>query len=934
MRLALLLFFLSGFCGLVYEVVWLRQLSLSFGGTLPAVSTVLAAFMAGLGLGALVAGRVGDRLRRPLRTYCLMEVGVGVLGLGLTAVFFHLEGLARLLEWASGGSPGLLVTGRVLASFVLVVLPTMLMGATLPVLTAALVRLEPGLVLVVSRLYGFNTTGAVVGCLAADLVLIPYLGVAQAAVVAAMINFLVAFLGYRAWREEAPPLAEGEPADEDNADPSASSDASECADRPRLWLWWWGALALLSGACSLALEVFLTRILLSLTGSRIYAFSAMLAVFLAGLAAGSLLLASRMIPARGRPASLLRPALLTALSGVGVFVALGVCLRLKQVMALVAMVVPDPGYGYYSPFQALVVSALVMLLPTVGLGAIFPVVIHLFKEHGASRGASPAVGRVYALNTVGCIIGSLAGTFVLLPGLGTQFGLILVGSVLTAAGVVMLWLRAGPRQTGLGLRAGLTAGFVVLVVLAWQVPPRTLAHEIYIQDVHARGSRLLHFQEGINETVMVTEKMDLGRPAYRRLITNRESMSTTEMLAQRYMKLMAHLPVLFSPSPRKALLICYGVGNTLHGLTRHESLERIWVVDISSEILSLSDHFARTNHGAIHDPRVRTRAADGRHFLVTTDERFDVITAEPPPPAARGVVNLYSLEYYQLVRRRLAPGGAFAQWLPVKQLPPWEALTLIKAFVEAFPHATLWSGESSELILLGSDRPLKQSLPRLLARTRRPALARDLRSIGVQDAFDLLATLTMNDATLRRRTRDVPACSDNRPTIEYADLSGLNFEFSVSLSRRQGDARALVSSWGNTLAEERRNRARLARAVKIMRSVKDMGIGLDYTRGPRPAFVRSTVLVPPPLTHLPDTPYVRAMLDVARPTLAAARGVLKKTPDHFRARMLLARDAYVRGQFARAKMHLDRLARVHGDRGQVGLYRRLATQYLQKELSH
>ena len=927
MHLALLLFFLSGFCGLVYEVVWLRQLSLSFGGTLPAVSTVLAAFMAGLGLGALVAGRVGDRLKRPLRVYCIMEVGVGLLGLGLTALFFHLEGVARLLEWASGGAPGLLVGLRVAVSFILVVLPTMLMGATLPVLSAALVRLEPKLVTVVSRLYGLNTAGAVVGCLGADLVLIPHLGVAQAAVVAAMVNFLVALIGYRAWKDEAPPAEAG--AGEEDAAARAGEDGAPGAYPPAL-RWWWGALALITGACSLALEVLLTRILLSLTGSRIYAFSAMLAVFLAGLAAGSLLLAPRVLPARGRPASLLGPALLTALSGVGVFVALAVCLRIKQIMAVVSAVLPDPSYGYYTPLQALIASALVMLLPTVGLGAIFPVVIHLFKAHGAAPGAGPAVGRVYALNTVGCILGSLAGTFVLLPTLGTQQGLMLVGSALVVVGVATLWLPGG-RPLSIGLRGGLTAGLLALVVLAWQVPPRTLAYEIYLQDVHARGARLLHFHEGINETVMVTEKVELGRPVYRRLITNRESMSTTEMLSQRYMKLMAHLPLLLSPSPKKALLICYGVGNTLHGLTRHEELERIWVVDISSEILGLSDQFSRTNHGAIHDPRVRTRVADGRHFLVTTDERFDVITAEPPPPAARGVVNLYSLEYYELVRRRLAPGGAFAQWLPVKQLPPWEALTLIRAFVDAFPHAALVSGESSELILLGSDRPLKLSLPRLLARTRRPAVARDLRSVGIQDAFDLLATLTMDDAALRRRTRDAEPCSDNHPTIEYADLSELNLEFSVALSRRQGDPATLISRWGDTPAEGRQNRARLARAVKVMRKVKEMGIGLA-TRGGRQVFVRSTTLVPPPLTYLPDTPYTRAMLDIARPTLRAARAVLQKRPRHARANMVLARDAYVRGQFARAKLHLDRLQRVRAPGAQVDLYSGLVARYLSGEL--
>ena len=929
MRLILSLFFLSGFCGLVYEVVWMRQLSLAFGSTLPAVSTVLAAFMAGLGLGAMLAGRLGDKLRRPLRVYCMIEVGVGLLGLAMTAAFFHLEGLSRLLEWASGGAPGVLVATRVAVFLLLLALPTLLMGATLPVLTAALMRLQPGLVQAVSRLYGFNTAGAVVGCLATDLLLIPHLGVLQTGVVAALVNFTVAFLGFRAWSIKEPRLPGPAPRSSAPPAPRSPGPPTPRSSRAPLWL----GLALLTGACSLALEVLLTRILLSLTGSRVYAFSAMLAVFLAGLAAGSLLLAPRILPRRGHPASLFRLALLTSLTGAGVFGALLVCLRLKQVMAWLSTILPDPGIGYYSPTQALVASSLVMLLPTVGLGAIFPVLIRLFKEQ-AGVGNSPAVGRIYAVNTIGCMVGSLAGSFLLLPLLGTQHGLLLIGSLLLAAGLLLWWLPAEPSTPRRGLdgtaaRAGLTAAMLLGAGLIWLLPAGTLAHEIYLQDVHARGARLLYFSEGQNETVVVTEQMELGRPLFRRLITNRESMSTTDLPAQRYMKLMAHLPALFTPSPRKALLICYGVGNTLHGLTRHAELERILVVDISAEILSLSHFFATTNHDAMDDPRVRTRAADGRHFLVTTEERFDVITAEPPPPAARGVVNLYSLEYYRLVRRRLNPGGTFAQWLPVKQLPPWEALTLIKAFVEVFPHATLWSGESSELILLGSDRPLRQPLPRLLARTRRPLLARDLESIGVRDVFDLLATISMDGAELRRRARDVPPCSDNHPSMEYADLSALSPQFAVSLSRRQGDAAALISDWGPT-AGQQRNRAALERAVKTTRVLKRMGIGLDHGRGSRPVFVRSTPLVPPPLTYLPDTPYVRALLGIRRSTLAAARQLLLRQPEHFQARFILARDAYVRGNFVEAQKQLRRLTRSHGDRGQVALYRRLTQQHLKK----
>lgn len=908
------LFFLSGFSGLVYEVVWLRLLTLSFGCTLPAVSTVLSAFMAGMGIGALLAGRIGDNLRNPFRTYCLIEAAIAVLGVCLTIAFFHLEGIARLLDLVSGGSAGLLIAGRVVVTFLLLLGPTLLMGATLPILTSALIKIEPEISSVVSKLYGFNTTGAVLGCLAADLLLIPNFGVMESGFFAAAVNLVVAIIGLR--------IGAVTPARTLTAEPVKSYEQQPPSpvEKGRLWI----ALAALSGASGLALEVILTRVLLYFTGSRIYAFSAMLAVFLLGLALGSLYLCPVLIPKRKSVEKLkTRIAIVMAATGAAVILAIFSLSILKTFMTALRFLIPGSSFGFYTPAQSLAASFIVMFPPTVGLGALFPMIIRAYRISASGPGS--AVGGVYFWNTIGCITGSFLGGFVILPFLGSQHGLAATGSLLAVVGIVLLF-KDVYRKPAAGAAMALLVGATVCV--AWIMPSDFLSKSTYHEAALKGDDRLIYFKEGVNETLAVTEEYTLGRPMLRRLITNRTSMSTTSLQAQRYMKLMAHLPAILGKKPENALLICYGVGNTLNGLTRYKSIEKIWVVDISKDIISLSPLFRKTNHDAISDPRVETVIEDGRHFLVTTNHSFDIITAEPPPPAARGVVNLYSREYYRLVKSRLSPGGFFTQWLPVEQMPPWETRTLIKAFLEVFPRATLWSGAGSNLILMGGKEPLRINLPNAAMRAKEPDVQKDIASIGLQNEYDLLALLSADHTELEKITGNAPACSDNNPYIEYADFNKMDYSYITQLSRLQGNPAGLVADWG-AKEDEKEKRRLLARQISFERQLKKMAVAFEKTeKGGK--IVRSIFLNPPPLTVLPDTPYLRAILDVQKELLPAAEKRLVQNPEDAHAKFMLARNAYYTGEMEKASKMLDQLAETHGDYEKVNTYRMYAYRLLGK----
>jgi predicted membrane-bound spermidine synthase len=728
-----LVFLVSGAAALVFETLWFRQAGLALGNTVWAGALVTASFMGGLAIGNAAVARLGRRTSRPLVAYAVLELLVGVTGVGLV-LLFPLVGKA--LAPLMGSLGGTALNGlRVLVSFVLLLVPSTAMGATLPLLAGALSARDANFGRVLGRLYGWNTLGAFLGTLAGDLVLIEALGIRGTSLAAAGLN-LVAAAGALAL---APRFAGAAPAE------SAAPPAPRIGAPAGRVL----AAAFLSGAILLALEVVWFRFLLSFTPSSSWTFAVMLAVVLLGIAGGGLVAAALL----GRHNEAHRWAMLVAfVSGLGV----------SASYASFLSVVPPVGEHVVNTVAGYFRLALPLMLPVSLLsGVLFTLLGRaLHAELGES---TRSAGLLTLSNTIGAAIGALLGGFLLLPALGIERSLFMLAGLYAVVGLVAMPPRLlRNERVGVGL-----AG--VLLVLALLLFPFGLMTRQFVPRIVARWAneayQLVAYEEGLGESVMITRRDSFGKPEAYRLITNGMAMSGTTYIGRRFMALYVWWPVAVHPGPRRALQISYGLGTTSRALVETRELERIDIVDTSAAVLRLSA-LAQESPAAnpLTNPRVNVHVEDGRFFLLTTPLRYDIITADPPPPKAAGISSLYSREYFELVRSRLADGGITTYWLPVYQLEPVEARAVIAGFCAAFSDCSLWTGHGLEWILIGTrDARGPVSAERFSAQWRDPVVSGRLREAGFDDPSQLGSTFLADAESLRALVAGTPPLDDDHP---------------------------------------------------------------------------------------------------------------------------------------------------------------------------
>ncbi len=734
-----LVFFASGAAALIFETLWFRQAGLMLGNSVWATSLVTSSFMGGLAIGNGLAGARGGRLRRPLLIYAMLEAAIGATGLGLVVLLPGLTAFMAPLFTPLLDQPAALNTVRFVVAFVLLLVPSTAMGATLPVLAGALSTREPRFGRVLGMLYGWNTLGALAGALAGEGLLIERFGVRGTAWCAVTLNagaVISALLLSRGFHQTL------------MVAPSGTASARG-ADRRLL------AAAFLAGGLLLALEVAWFRLLALFVFGTSLSFSVMLAVVLAGIGAGGLL-AGWLVRADAEAWRWLSGTALAA----GAVTAWSYA-ALPDVLARYASV-----QSLLEPMDVLAL-ALPLMLPTSFLsGALFTLMGTAVKAEG--RGASSAAGAVALSNTAGAMMGPLIGSFVLLPGLGIE-GTIFV---LAAGYFVVAVLAARPARlkaetsalARVGPRVAAAAFFAMIALFPFGLMRNHLALRP-ARPYLAAGHRIEAYREGLNETITYLARDLWGEVTSHRLLTNSYSMSGSHFASARYMRFFVYLPVALHPAPKKALLISYGVGLTARALTDTRQLESIDVVDISKDILELGRIvFPRPGTFPLDDRRVRVHVEDGRFFLLTTDQRFDIITAEPPPPKGSGIVNLYSREYFQLIRKRLAPGGITTYWLPVYQMAGPESKAVIRGFCDAFEDCTLWTGTGLEWMLMGSaggGGPVPEE--HFEKQWRDAVVGPDLRALGFERP-ELLGTTFLADAPmLRRLTADTHSLDDDHP---------------------------------------------------------------------------------------------------------------------------------------------------------------------------
>ncbi|HKA57106.1 MAG TPA: fused MFS/spermidine synthase [Gemmatimonadales bacterium] len=761
-----ILFFLSGATGLVYELLWVRVLYQSFGSTIQSVTTVVAAYMGGLGLGAWAFGRIADRSTSPARLYGWLEIAIGVFGVISPLVL----GLAHWMYIGTAGALALQGSASValrfgLAALVLLI-PTTLMGGTLPVLTRALMGddralLKPSL----GRLYGLNTLGAMTGTAIAGFFLVEFVGVRASLFATAALNLAIGVAAIRLGREQA------------IADPGRQlADPGRQPGTLR-------ALALillaLTAFASLLNEIAWTRVLVMIVGGSTYAFTLVLLVFLLGIGLGSVIVARRSLPPGETAAA---AGVSQGVTGIGAAV-LFLFFGFLPTYIIAVFQLQNLAAASRLLLMGIAVGA-VVLVPAIGMGMSFPLLTDLTARPGHARGAD--VGAAYALNTIGSILGAVLTGFVLVSVLGTQatlrLGLVLNGlAALALAGFAARGIVEGStedrRLRVRVLSAGILGMLAIVVAVAgpgWSTRLIDLGPTIYAryrmdksardQFLAHRGARQLSFREGPNATVSVWES-ESGRSL--RVNGKVDASDRGDMDTQIMIGLA---PVAARPEAKSAFLIGYGTGVTAHVLASVPGMTRVKVVEIEPEVVEADSLFRSVNDSVLFHPNVRVVIDDARSALQLDHERYDIIVSEPSNPWIAGIATLYTPEFFRVARARLADDGVFCQWVQLYQLPLPIVAGIVRSLREVFPHVNIWFGGTADLLVLGSSRPLRydqQWLAQLIG-PGGPLHSLGREWLNVESPSQYFGRRLLGEAGVARLVERARfEHTDNRPRLEF-----------------------------------------------------------------------------------------------------------------------------------------------------------------------
>jgi spermidine synthase len=755
----LALFVASGAAGLIYQVVWSRELVLVFGNTTQAVATIVTAFMAGLGFGSLAGGRLADTSARPLRLYGLVELAVAATAALLPLAF---NGLAELYRgvWPSlVERPGQLAGVRFALAVAAVAPATFLMGMTLPLLTRYLVRTLDEAGARLGELYAANTIGAMVGTLLGGFVLIEFLGLRLTSYLAVVLNLVAgagALLLSRRW--EAGPGAGDAPAAVSGPRPRPEIPR-HFRPRRRMVL----AATFVSGFVSLALEVLWTRMLAEGTGSNIYIFTTILAIFLFGIALGSFLYRRFSRPAGERLGTL------------------GLCLAGVGILAQTTVVL---GSGVVGDVSFLVRSVAVLLPATVLMGYAFPLAGRLATPSADAAGGS--VGLLYAANTGGSILGSFSAAFILAGTIGTNGSVLLLGGLNLLAGAVLFLAeptgrghavrqRANPGPGAASARPGPTnrrwagvvaaglAGLAVLGIVASSLD-LPLTRTRTENELRRSGRPVTHAEDELATVDTVG-----GKPRGRRLLVGGVGMTSLTVDT----KLMGYLSKALRPDARDFLVIAFGMGGTYRSGLKLGL--RTDAVELSPTVPSRMPVFFPDGEQFLHHPRGRVIISDGRNYVRLSRETYDMVAVDPAPPIeSAGSVVLYTREFLTEGKARLRPGGTFMLWIPYA-LPMDDFKDHVRTFAGVFRHTSLvLSPGRHGVFMFGSDAPLEFTEANVRRVLGAPQALRDLNDVPDHPRTDANGWVEiignaqwLADDQLRAFVGPGPEITDDRPRSEY-----------------------------------------------------------------------------------------------------------------------------------------------------------------------
>lgn len=827
-----LCFLLSGSTALIYQVAWVRHMTLIFGSTAFAVSTVLTAFMAGLALGSYLLGRWIDRRGSPLLTYAALETIIGLYALFVPLLF---GALAVIYQWVwDHFAPNyyLFSLWRFALAFLVLLIPTTCMGGTLPIL-AKFYALLPNsqLSLSVSTLYAVNTLGAVLGTALSGFWLIPALGLSSAVLTASLINFLLAGLMALAVVLTAKRLKEFLLRPQRVVAPlSGATYASPLLPARPLARYILLSFAL-TGFAALVLEVAWTRVLSLVLGPSVYAFSVMLATFLVGLAVGAFAF-SRLIEAF-KLDGLKTLGWLQFLSGLATFLTL---LLFEQLPFLFATIFhrwvasQSPEVLFVLQF---LLAFLVMYLPTFFMGGIFPAVVQIFA---AERGAAGrTIGRIYAANTVGAILGSFSAGFLLIPTVGIQntvlltifiyLGLSLVTALLARRGEARERWPVGLMVIALPVAAMLAVAFfapdwnrLVMSSGMFQYAPRLKppqAPEGYIPgradfERYVQRLEILFYKEGYSGTITVAkEKTVPAQPLGEQMVESVLLINNGKIDASSYSDMptqifSGHVGLMLHPDPKEVLVIGLASGTTAGSALRYP-IERLTTVEIEQAVVAASHQFDFVNHRPLEDPRATLIVNDGRNYLSVTAKEYDVIVSEPSNPWMSGPSNLFTQDFFRIARKKLKDDGIFVQWVQMYSMSPDNMRALIATVRSVFPYIYLFNTlVGADLLLVASGHPVPLDVQQLKQRLEWEAVRQDLARIHIASVTDFLAYFRLGPDEVHQLAQGTPLNTDDNALIEFAAPKDLYRLTGAMNNRMIAQATKGIASYLTNLPEAER----------------------------------------------------------------------------------------------------------------------------------
>jgi spermidine synthase len=807
--LVLAFFFVSGLCGLLYEVVWIRVAGTVIGNTTHAVGTVVGVFMGGLALGGWWGGRQADRRSGSalLSLYAILEAGVAVSALAVPLLIAASEPLFRVLWNALSGAPLVYGALRVLLVGLLLLVPTTLMGATLPVLSRFLSSSIDAAGREAGRAYAINTLGGVIGTLAAGFWLIPDLGLKATTLVAAGLNLAIAAASWK--------LSRGRAGERLAAPPAQTAT-------PRLPL----VVASLSGVAALLYEIAWTRSLVLALGSTVHAFTLILTAFILGLALGSAL-ASLLLPrVRNLPAGLAAVQIAIGLLAIAMLPALG-DLPLRVAARAEAM---HRDYGSMLLTQA-GFAALFVLLPTLFMGAVFPLAIRWAS--GPDRSVGRSVGAVYTANTLGSIAGSLAGSFLAVPFLGLA-ATVKAAATLNLALAALLLVRLPSRRWTAALpAAAVLAGWLLLP--SWD--PKVMASGAFLYGAaDVRSART--FDQNLREYLqkdsdLIAQYWDsYGLVTLHRqqngilsMKVNGKTDASTGPTDRANMLFVGDLAMIHHPAPKRALCIGLGGGLTLAAMAKHP-VERLDCVELSPAVVRGAAHFKEAIGDVLQDKRVNLVIGDGRNAMLFGRESYDVIVSQPSNLWVSGMANLFTRDFFGEASRRLAPGGIFCQWVHAYWLSPENLRDVFRTFFDVYPHGSVWEVfPGHDYLMLGSKEPLKTDFAALEARLTATRALEEYVGTEPPRAPGLIGFLVADAARIRDGVGPGPTITDDRCFIEYTAPRSMGHDTRpavlewVDAVRRPNPVPTLYTGIPDSLLDDlrrrRESRRLLAEAVRI-----------------------------------------------------------------------------------------------------------------------